>query len=385
MPLEVAKKFIDLLLDNDENTRSYLDTRCTRGVILDFIGGEPFLETALIDQIIDYFEEQTIIKDHPWQYHHKYSFSTNGTLYFKPEVQQFLNKHKNNISLSISLDGNKRLHDACRVFPDGSGSYDLAIAAVHHYREVFDQTVGSKLTISPQNVNYLAEAIINLIEEGYTDINFNCIYEEGWTYEHATILYYQLKEIANYVIANDLYDDIDLSMFNDQYYKPKQITDTQNWCGGNGRMIAVDYNGDIFPCVRYMSSSLGDDVPPVIIGNVNDGIAPNAICKACIEKLKSIDRLTQSTQECIECSVAEGCSWCQAYNYQVYKDFDHRCTFICPMHQAAALATCYLYNFRYRDRNEKKRMKLWLEDSRALKIIPQEELNLLKSLQYPIR
>lgn len=37
-------------------------------------------------------------------------------------------------------------------------------------------------------------------------------------------------------------------------------------------MISVDYKGDIYPCIRYMESSLGTDVPPVIIGNVYDGI-----------------------------------------------------------------------------------------------------------------
>jgi radical SAM protein with 4Fe4S-binding SPASM domain len=37
-------------------------------------------------------------------------------------------------------------------------------------------------------------------------------------------------------------------------------------------MIAVDYKGDIYPCIRYMESSLGNSAPPIIIGNVYDGI-----------------------------------------------------------------------------------------------------------------
>jgi hypothetical protein len=37
-------------------------------------------------------------------------------------------------------------------------------------------------------------------------------------------------------------------------------------------MISVDYKGDIYPCIRYMESSLGNEVPPVIIGNVYDGV-----------------------------------------------------------------------------------------------------------------
>ena len=49
MPLETAQKFIDILLENDENTQQYLDTRCCDAIIIEFIGGEPFLEIELMD------------------------------------------------------------------------------------------------------------------------------------------------------------------------------------------------------------------------------------------------------------------------------------------------------------------------------------------------
>jgi sulfatase maturation enzyme AslB (radical SAM superfamily) len=86
MSFETAKKFIDMLLDNDEATQLYMDTRSKKAVIIDFIGGEPFLEVELMDQICDYFVEQMILKDHPWQYNYRFSISSNGTLYFTPAV-----------------------------------------------------------------------------------------------------------------------------------------------------------------------------------------------------------------------------------------------------------------------------------------------------------
>ena len=49
MSLETAKKFIDLLFDNNETTKMYIDTSARKAIILDFIGGEPFLEVELID------------------------------------------------------------------------------------------------------------------------------------------------------------------------------------------------------------------------------------------------------------------------------------------------------------------------------------------------
>ena len=385
MPLEVAQKFIDLLLENNENTQQYLDTRACDAVILDFIGGEPLLEINLIDQILDYFIKRIIETDHPWQYNWRVSMSSNGTLYFNPEVQKFMDKWMDHLSFNVSIDGNKQLHDSCRVFPDGSGSYDMAMAAVRHYVDIRHGFMGSKMTLAPENINYTYEAVKGLIEEGYTEINLNCIFEKGWTNEHATILYNQLKELANYILDNNLEDELEISMFEESFFRPKERNDTQNWCGGNGAMIAVDWKGDIYPCIRYMESSLGESVPPVIIGNVDTGIITDAKCKACIEKLKSINRINQSTEECINCPIAEGCAWCQAYNYQDSGDFCHRATYICCMHKARALANCYFWNLKYWKNNENKRMKLWLPDEDALKIIPEEELDLLKALQYPVQ
>ena len=348
MSLDTAKAFIDLLLQNNEDTRRYVDTRAYTAAILDFIGGEPFLEVELMDQIIDYFLEAAIREDHPWQYNFKVSISSNGTLYFNPEVQNFIKKHRHRLSLGISIDGNKKLHDACRVFPDGSGSYDIAMAAVKHFREVYDGMAGSKMTLAPQNVQYTEEAVIGLIESGYRNINLNCIYEKGWELSHATTLYYQLKGVADYLLDNNLQSKIYLSIFNQSLFCPKSKDDIQNWCGGNGNMIAVDYKGDIYPCVRYMESSLGDSVPPLIIGNIRDGIAKTALCQQCIKELKAVNRISQSTEECINCRIAEGCAWCQAYNYQDSGgDFNKRATYICVMHQARALANSYYYNRLY--------------------------------------
>lgn len=384
MPLEVAQKFIDLLLENNEYTQQYVDTSASQAIILDFIGGEPLLQINLIDQIVEYFLKRVIEENHPWQYQWRISMSSNGTLYFNPDVQKFLDKYKGHVSYGVSIDGNKELHDSCRVFPDGSGSYDKAIAAVHDYVNNRGGYMGSKMTLAPNNIQYLNDAIKNLIAEGYDDINLNCIFEKGWTVEHAKILYQQLKNLADYLLDNDLEDKITLSIFNEFLFHPKLITDKQNWCGGNGAMLAVDWKGDIFPCVRYMESSLGPNIPPVIAGNVNDGIMTNPECKNCIQKLKTVNRINQSTEECINCPIAEGCAWCQAYNYQDSGTFFHRATYICITHKARALANCYYYNMKYWKHNENIRMKLWLPDEEALKIISNDELQLLKALQYPI-
>ena len=384
MNFEIAKKFIDLLIENNKNTQQYLNTELCKGVILEFIGGEPLLEIDLIDQIIQYFRTKTILYNHPWQNNWRISICSNGTLYFDPKFQDFLKKYNDVLSFCISIDGDKKLHDNCRKFPDGSGSYNMAIKASRHYRKYWNKDIGTKMTLSPEHIQYMSDAVINLINENYNTIPLNCIFEKGWTNEHAAILYQQLKILTNYILNNNLEDKIYISMFEETFFHPKDITDDQNWCGGNGRMMAINWKGDIYPCLRYMESSLGPDIEPIKIGNVNTGIMTDAKCRDCINRLKQVNRLTQSTQECIECPIAEGCAWCQAYNYQDSGDFNHRATYICCMHKARSLANVYFWNSYYRNHNENKRFKIWLPDEEALKIIDVDELKMLKELQAPI-
>ena len=108
--LATAKKFIDLLLSGDKGMDTYINPETSPALIIEFIGGEPFLEIELIDQICDYFFHEMIRLDHPWMDKHMFSICSNGVLYFDPRVQKFLNKHKDNLSFSITIDGNKDVY-----------------------------------------------------------------------------------------------------------------------------------------------------------------------------------------------------------------------------------------------------------------------------------
>mgnify|MGYP001623012367 FL=1 len=377
MDFETAKEFIDILLA-DKNP--YINTKNSPGIIIEFIGGEPLLAIDLIDKITDYFVAKMIELDHPWATRFMLSMCSNGVLYFEPKVQEYLQKNRYWLSFSVSIDGNKKLHDTCRVFPDGSGSYDMAIAAAKDYMQKFSKECGSKMTLSPQNVAYTCEAVENLINLGYKQIFLNCAYEEGWTSDNATTLYYQLKKLSDYILENDLEDELYISMFENDIGVRMLPEDNDNWCGGNGNMIAVDYKGDIFPCLRFMESSIGDDVKPPIIGTVKGGIMSTPEQVECVNCLKCVTRRSQSTDECFNCPIAKGCGWCTAYNYQTFGTFDRRATFICKMHQARILANCYFWNSCYLKHKNNNAFRMNVPDEWALQIIDEDELNYLKKI-----
>ena len=378
MSLETAKKFVDYLLNADESN-SYINPKISPFIIIEFIGGDPLLEIELIDNIMDYFIEQCFQKEHPWATRYVISLCTNGVLYFDPKVQRFFNKHKNHISLNVTIDGNKELHDSCRVFPDGRPSYDLAVAAAKDWMDNKKGYMGSKITIAPQNVQYVFEALKHMIELGYEEVNANCVFEEGWELPHATELYNQMKQFADYLIDNDL-NNIYCSFLEENFFKPKKVGDDDNWCGGTGAMLSCDPDGFLYPCIRYMESSVGDDQPPLRIGSVDSGIESTEEEKQIVKCLDCITRRTQSTDKCYYCPIADGCAWCSAYNYQVFGTADKRATYICIMHQARALANVYYWNKLYQKNNEDKQMLCYVPKEWAIPIIGEDEYNMLIEL-----
>ena len=378
MPFETATTFIDNLFEG--TYKGYVSEEEKPFLVLDFIGGEPFLQPKLIEKICDYFYDKAIERMSPWAEHSMISVCTNGVHWFEPDVQHFLNKYRNKLSVSVTIDGNKELHDACRVFPDGRPSYDLAVAAAKDWMDRGGY-MGSKITIAPANIQYMNDAILHMIDLGYEEINANTVYEKGWTIEHAKTFYWKLKEIADYFVENNLVNDIYLSLFADYLGKPKSETDLDTWCGGVGNaMLAIDPDGKLYPCLRYMKSSLGNDQPPLSFGDVWNGIGQTPEDAQWIKCLACVTRRSESSDECFYCPIAEGCAECSAYNYQINGTPDSRCTFICDMHKARCLANSYFWNKWYRKIGSEERVKIYCPKEWALEIIPKNEFEMLIDL-----
>ena len=166
------------------------------------------------------------------------------------------------------------------------------------------------------------------------------------------------------------------SLFTEFKGKPILSTETQNYCGGTSAMLAFDPDGNAYPCLRYMESSLGPDRPPIIIGNT-DGIYNTPEYKAIYDDMQKVTRQSQSTEECICCPVASGCAWCSAWNYQETGSYNKRSTNICWMHRANSLANVHYWNNYYIMHNNPKRLPLYLPRDIANKIIPDEEYDRL--------
>ena len=379
MSWDTAKRCVDYLFElYEKDDPDGFINKNTKQIILDFIGGEPLIEIDLMSKICDYFYSECIKRRHEWASNFMISMASNGTFYFNPKVQEFLHKYRNHMSFSVSIDGTKEMHDACRIFPDGRGSFDLAKAAQDDYNSKYNHSIGTKATIARDNLPHLAEIVRYYDGQGIDLIHANCVYEEEWNNDDANLLYNQLKEAGDYILSLD--HTLDLTFFEENFFRPKDEGDDQNWCGGTGDMLAFDPKGDAFPCIRYMHSSLNDDQPPLKIGDCWEGIYSKPETIQVRGMLESIDRRTQSTDECYYCPIAEGCSWCSGWNYQLYGTPNKRCTRICSMHKGRSLANVYYWNMKYIKDGSCDRFKRYLPDEEALKIISKEELDMLDKL-----
>ena len=339
MPWEVAKAAIDYVLDRENDPNFAYES-----VIWDFIGGEPFLEIDLIDQICDYIKTELFRRNHHWFNSYRFNFSTNGINYHTEKVQRFIEKNKSHLSIGITIDGTRRKHDLNRVYKHSEkGSYEDVVKNIPLWQEQFPFD-GTKVTISSADIPYICESVLHLYDLGIHQVNINCVFEDVWQTGDDAHFEEQLMQLADAIIDRGLNEDYTCSFFSENMGKPLDChLQNQNWCGA-GKMLSIDAAGNFYPCTRFAQYSLRDK-EAWIIGNIRDGIDNNKL-----RPFLTLDRCTQSQPECVECEVAEGCAWCQGENYDAAATHTvfQRATAICLMHKARVRANNYYWNKLYR-------------------------------------
>lgn len=356
MSWDTAKAAIDYILGHEDDFPE-------ESVVWDFIGGEPFLEIELIDKICDYLKTKMFRLKHHWFNSYRFSFSTNGINYHTEKVQQFIKKNHSHLSIGITIDGTRAKHDLNRIYKgDGQiekGSYDDVVRNIPLWMEQFPNA-GTKVTISSADIPYICESVLHLYSLGIHEVNINCVFEDVWNDGDDRLFEDQLMRLADAIIDGGYYTDYACSFFMENIGKPLDPeTENQNWCGA-GKMLAVDAAGNFYPCTRFAAYSLREK-QPLIVGNVQDGIDKNRL-----RPFLTLDRLTQSPRECIDCEVASGCAWCQGENYDAAETSTiyQRSIAICLMHKARVRANNYYWNKLYRklelegERNEYEANKL---------------------------
>ncbi len=176
-----------------------------------------------------------------------------------------------------------------------------------------------------------------MYEIGIKNVDINVVFEDVWKEGDDEILEEQLTELADSIIDNKLYENNVCSFFSNNIGEP--VREDKTWCG-SGRMLAVDFRGNFYPCIRFTPFSLNKK-EAVVIGNCFTGIDRNKL-----RPFLTLTKSSQSSDKCLECDVASGCAWCVGFNYDnadtntIYERAIH----ICKMHKARVRANNYYWN-----------------------------------------
>ncbi len=340
MSFETAKAAVDELL----NRPVKFDT-----VVWNFIGGEPTLEMELIDKITDYIKVRTFELNHPWFGNSTFFIGSNGLLYESEAVQNYLAKNKGIASISITIDGNKEKHDLQRVYPNGKGSYDDVLRNVKLWISKNPGSKTTKATYSNNDLIYLKDSVISLWEMGIDYVSANVVFEDVWDENAPLIFEQQLRELADYVIDNELWDKYSVRFFDPHIgFQIDDKNKARPQCG-SGKMIAVSSTGEYYPCIRFLDFCMGGAEKGYCIGKVGSGINDDLL-----EPFKELSIGLTFAEKCKTCKIAQGCPSCTGFNYDDSQGTSiyQKTIYHCEMHKAQVRANKYFW-LRYSQKTGK--------------------------------
>ncbi len=242
----------------------YIDKNNIQRATITFHGGEPLLKKDLLMEIIDdYHKDPRFVFD----------IQTNGTLLDEDAVKYF---HRRGVKIGISIDGPREIHNKTRVYPDGKGSYDNVLNAIHTLRKYY-QRLGGIVTITRFNVNHLDVIIEQLYKLGFYSFFMNPVIPPNKS------LFYLIPDIKNLidgykkainkVIKINLSSKRKIYISNISALLMNIFTDDQPCtcyetpCGAARAMLVITPNGDTYPCSEFITRSefkLGNIVPDSI-------------------------------------------------------------------------------------------------------------------------
>ncbi len=275
MASQVAKRAIDFLICN--STRKEL--------LVCFLGGEPMMNWELIKEVTDYCELQQKETGRVF----RYTITTNGTIWNK-EIEEFFKNKK--FTVQISVDGTKEVHNCNRFYASGVGSFDVMEENTREMRN--EGLVSGRATITRTNINIL-ENFKALDELNFKSIPMvsaqNLLSEEDYEkliLENNRLAHYFLRLVQDREYKTAKKMRIFMSGLY-KIHKSGHIRDIP--CGVGTTQIAIDINGDIYPCHRFVANkeySLGNVLTSVELDNTNFieeiSIKYHEECKKCWAK-----------------------------------------------------------------------------------------------------
>lgn len=188
MPPEVWRKAIDIALH--EAVKQYDKT-----LFICFLGGEPLLSTATMEEIIKYVDRV----NSNLQLKISYGLTTNGTLY-NDAIEKILRSRP--FTIRLSLDGNQKVQNLNRIDYNRKGSYNEVIQNLPYFKKICssqNEMLRVVQVITTNNVQYYFDGFRHLIDDlGLTYLESGTNNEVEWNDDDLKVLRTNLEMTIEY-------------------------------------------------------------------------------------------------------------------------------------------------------------------------------------------
>ena len=261
MSAEIAQASVDML---------FAESAARKNIHVTFFGGETLLNFPVMRHTVEYAHAKAAEQGKEIEF----SLTTNATL-LTEEIIAFLSEHR--IGVTVSIDGDRELHDSQRVFKNGTGSYDVIVPKIKRLLKVHrTNSIGARVTLTA-GVSDVRRIYRHLTEEiGFDSAGFspataspNRLYSIGpqkmdsildqfaslaWEYRDAALA----NKGHGFTNANDTLKEL------------HNGTSKAYTCGAGLGLLGVGTEGDISLCHRFVDSPVGK------MGTVSGGIDRDA-------------------------------------------------------------------------------------------------------------
>lgn len=274
---------------------------------IDFMGGEPFMNFALIKSVVEWLETGVISV--PW-----ICFATtNGTL-LTDEIKDWLREHKNSIVLSASYDGNSKMQSTNR----GTDKHNIDLNFFH---ELWSNQA-FHMTISKETLPTLAEGVLDMQEKGYK-VEASLAEGVNWTPEDAKTYREQLSILKEaYLKKTTLMPFNRLTRILNVINLPATERVQEKWCGTGKYMATYDIDGKKYGCQMFTPLVLGKD--KALLADAVEWDSPEST----------------ADNYCKNCVLRNFCPTCPGFNYKYRGNIAVRNKRWCPMILAEAITAC---------------------------------------------
>lgn len=297
MSEEIAIKAIDLVFQHFDKVHN-----------IQFFGGEPLLNTKIIRLVCEYVTEK--VKNMSGMMP-RFGLNTNGTI-LNDSIIELIKKYK--IVVSVSLDGNKEIHDLSRVDLAGKGTYHRVINNIAKIQETTGMLNCIEVTY---NINHVKKGVkvFDIIDDFRNNLKlqtqvhispvavdctkYPLVYEDWQSF--VELIKREFKKLRAgqepfLTVAMNLYLR---RLLNQESHKL--------FCLAGFSKLAVNSSGNIYPCNGLACQE------NMKIAHVDD--SPHDFAKKLAQKQKYLASLRKTTffKDCRTCWIYNVCTYCMIY------------------------------------------------------------------------